>query len=203
MQTSPYLAFALGMIVLAATPGIGVVTVISRTLAQGLLNGFAFLTGLIIGDMVLMNAAIFGISSLAQVMHSIMPFIRYAGAAYMIWLGVQSFAQSVMPIAYDVPDKRTLLSEVMVGFAVTCGNPKPLLFYGAIMPNLMDVNALKTMDMIMFSVILASVSYSVVGAYAVIAHKARQLFISPKKMSSMNRISGVMLIGVGVVMALM
>ncbi len=201
MTLDAALAFALGMTLLALVPGPGIATVVSRTLHGGRIAGFAVTAGLVIGDFTFLGLAILGLASLAMAMGPVFELVRYAGAAYLIWLGWQAF--TTPPRAFDLnaatpsaPWKDTLL-----GLLVTLGNPKPIFFYSALVPTFLDVTTVSFADYMILAGIVVVVSIIVLGGYILLAARARHLLSSQQAVKRLNQMTGGILIGSGVIVA--
>jgi threonine/homoserine/homoserine lactone efflux protein len=139
MTLATTVAFAVAMFFLAIVPGPGVAAVVSRTLGSGMNAGLAVITGLAVGDTVFLVLAIGGLSAVASVVGPLFQTVKYLGAAYLIWLGYKALTAKAAPI--DIASATTMLPwrETGVGLLVTLGNPKPILFYGALMPTFVDI----------------------------------------------------------------
>lgn len=201
MTLPSVLAFTIGMVLLAIAPGAGVATVVSRTLGSGLRAGFAVMTGLIIGDMIFMGLAILGLSAIATTLGPLFQIVKYAGAAYLIWLGVQAFRHADRAVALEAAAAGAPWRDAAIGLLVTLGNPKPILFYGALMPTFFDVTTIGVGDYLILASISAAVTGVVLGGCAVLAHRARRFVASRRAARRLNQATGVTLLGSGVLVA--
>ena len=139
MTLATAMAFAIAMFFLAIVPGPGVAAVVSRTLGSGMNAGLAVITGLAVGDTVFLVLAIVGLSAIASAVGPLFQAVKYVGAAYLIWLGYKALTAEAAPI--DIASAKTMSTwrEASIGLLVTLGNPKPMLFYGALMPTFVDI----------------------------------------------------------------
>jgi threonine/homoserine/homoserine lactone efflux protein len=201
MISASLLAFALGMFLLALAPGPGVATVVARSVNAGVLAALAVITGLVIGDIVFMSLALTGLSAAANMFGPAFQVIKYLGALYLIWLGYK--ALTAQPRELVVEDKRSVsaLREMALGLVVTLGNPKPILFYGALMPTFLDMNTIRLTDGVVLAVVVAIVSYVVLGGYALVADRSRRLLTSAKAVKRLSQSTGVVMIGAGITVA--
>ena len=87
MSLLSVLLLAGAMFVLAATPGPGVFATVARALASGFVPAAELVVGIVIGDLVYLLLAIFGLGALAAVLGELFVVVKYAGAAYLLWLG--------------------------------------------------------------------------------------------------------------------
>lgn len=133
------LAFALASLVLAATPGPGVLYVVARTLAQGRRAGLASVAGVACGNLGNAVGASLGLAALFALSSLAFAAVKYAGAAYLVWLGVQALrrpraaADNAQPDApqFAAPDPRRIFRD---GFLVALLNPKTAIFFAAFLP---------------------------------------------------------------------
>jgi threonine/homoserine/homoserine lactone efflux protein len=201
MTFSSLITFAAAFFVLAASPGAGLATILSRTLGSGMACGFAVTTGLIIGDFLFLGVAMVGMSAIASALGPLFQVLKYAGAAYLIWLGIQALWAAAQPITVAPADAPSLRRGVASGLLVTLGNPKPILFYGALVPTLLDVSAIGAREFLTLGAIISVISYVVYGAYMMMIERARRLLLSTRAVKTMNVAVGSMFIGSGVLVA--
>jgi threonine/homoserine/homoserine lactone efflux protein len=135
-------AFALASLLLAATPGPGVVYIVMRTLAEGRRAGLLSVAGVAVGNLgnalgaALGLAALFALSSLA------FDIVRYGGAAYLVWLGLKTLRRpAAPPCASGLAAARALPRIFRDAVLVALLNPKTALFFAAFLPQFMDPGA--------------------------------------------------------------
>jgi threonine/homoserine/homoserine lactone efflux protein len=194
-------AFAIAFFLLALAPGAGLAMILSRTLGSGLAAGFAVTTGLVIGDFIFMGIAMVGLSAIATSIGPLFQIVKYAGAVYLIWLGYRALTAASKPIEVEARKATAWWREVGVGLLVTLGNPKPILFYGALLPTLLDMSSIGWNDYVVMSGIVVGVSYLVYGGYMVLINRARRLMISARAIKRLNQATGTMFIGSGILVA--
>ncbi|MCP3901419.1 MAG: LysE family translocator, partial [Desulfobacteraceae bacterium] len=83
------IGFSLAIVVLAATPGPGMFATIARALASGFKEAFTLICGIVLGDIIFLLFAIFGLSIIAQVLGDLFVIIKICGGTYLIFLGFQ------------------------------------------------------------------------------------------------------------------
>lgn len=89
------LAFAGAMFLLAITPGPGVFATISRALASGFNNAAFVVLGIVLGDIIFLLLAIFGLSAIASVLGDFFIIVKYLGGAYLLYLGYKILTSKV------------------------------------------------------------------------------------------------------------
>ena len=198
MEPTALAAFALALTLAAASPGPGIAAVVARALGAGFRGALPMVLGLVAGDLVYLSFAAFGLAALAASFGGVFLAVKYAGAAYLIWLAVRLWraepsAQAVGAVATGRP-WRTFLA----GLSVTLGNPKVMVFYLALLPSLIDLERLTALGFAELIAVVIVVLLVVVGGYAAAAARARDLFRSPRAMKLMNRGAGTMMAGAAV-----
>jgi leucine efflux protein len=133
---SDYGAFCATVVLFLALPGPGTFALLTSTGKGGFRAGAAATMGLIAGDQVLMWLAVAGLAALLAANPMLFKFVQYAGAAYLVWIGVKLlFAKgdaSASPIAIE-PHR-----YARQAFFITLLNPKAIIFYMAFFPLFID-----------------------------------------------------------------
>ncbi|MGD1878635.1 MAG: LysE family translocator [Kiloniellaceae bacterium] len=205
MSGETLLAFTLAMVLLAASPGPGFLMVVARALAGGFAAGLAAIAGLVLGDIVFLVLAVLGMSTLAAVMGEFFLAVKILGAAYLIWLGVKTWrSKPALPALAAPAAPKTPLPHhrsAALGFFVTLGNPKAILFYSALLPTFVDVAALTLPDVMVLAGVVTLVLFAVLGLYAFFAARAGRVVKSERALRWLNRATGGLLVAAGVAVA--
>lgn len=195
MDLSSLIVFMGALFVAAASPGPGIAAIVARVLGRGMKGALAFTAGIALGDVVWLTVAILGLAAVAQTFHGVLLAIKYAGAAYLLYLAWKLWTApvGVQDVAPDTADtKRVRL--FLAGLAVTLGNPKVMVFYLALLPNIIDLQAVSILGWLELSAVAQIVLAIVFSGYIMLAARTRRLFTSARAMRLVNR-------GTGVVMA--
>jgi threonine/homoserine/homoserine lactone efflux protein len=201
MTLESALAFGIGMFFLALSPGPGLATIISRALASGPIAGLAVTTGLVLADFFFMGVAMVGLAAITATLGPLFQIIKYAGAAYLLWLGYRALRSSASPLVVTPRSGTGIIKDIGLGFLVTLGNPKAILFYSALLPTFLDMAQIRFAGFLMLGAIVVAVSYVVYGAYIFVAERSRRLLSSTAAARALNRLTGPILIGAGVAVA--
>lgn len=199
------LAFALASLVLIAIPGPSVLFVIGRSLALGRKGGLLSVLGNALGMVPQIIAVALGVGTVLAQSIVLFTIIKFAGAAYLVYLGIQAIRHrgGRTTAAGPAPSSSTwrLLRE---GFLVGATNPKSTVFFVAVLPQFVDYLAgsiplqLASLGAVFLVIALASDSI-----WALAAGTARHWFAhSPKRISTLGAAGGVMMIGLGGTLAL-
>lgn len=199
------LTFALASIALIVLPGPTVLFVIGRSLALGRLGGFLSVLGNALGLVPVIVAVALGLGAIVTQSVVIFTIVKFVGAAYIVYLGIQAIrhrrtAARDIGVSTAAKSRRRLLGE---GFIVGISNPKSIVFFVAVLPQFVDYLAgavpLQLAMLGMVFIVLALLGDSV---WALAAGSARDWFAkSPKRMEHLSATGGVMMIGLGGVLA--
>lgn len=130
----PLLAFLGASFVLAATPGPGVFYIVTRSLAHGRTSGLASVAGVALGNLANAVGASIGLAAVLAVSSTAFVVVKYAGAAYLIYLGIRAL-KNRRPEERPIGLCRASTSRIFLdGFLVALLNPKTALFFGAFLP---------------------------------------------------------------------
>jgi threonine/homoserine/homoserine lactone efflux protein len=200
MSLEMYLAYVLACAVIALVPGPTVTVIVANSLAHGPRAGLLNVAGTQLGLGVMMAILIVGLSSVIAAMGWLFDWLRWAGAAYLVWLGIQ-LLRSPEAIAearsFPVPREGFLLQ----GFLVLMANPKALLWFGAFIPQFVDPTGNYIGQIVLLCLTAMAVALISDGAYAVVTGRAGS-FLSRKRIRLVSRLSGGFLIGGGIWLAL-
>lgn len=201
MDLSTLVAFAAAFFVFAASPGPDNVTIVARTMSHGAASGFAYGAGTVVGILIFLILAAFGLSILAAEMGGAMTVLRYAGAVYLIWMGIKLWrTDPIAPEFQRAGQRHGLVRIFATGVALNLGNPKMPLFYVALLPNIVGATLALHQIATLASVILV-VEAIVIGGHVFLASRARRLLRSPRAMRHANRGAGSVMIGAGITVA--
>lgn len=195
------LSFALAMLVLAVSPGPGVFATIARSLSCGFRPALAVVAGIILGDIIFLLFAIFGLALLAQTLGNFFIIIKLLGGGYLIWQGIKIFFSNT-----DLTESETMVassnsSNFLSGLFITLGNPKVILFYCGFLPTFVSLSELTLTDTFTIIVVIATVLVTVLGTYAWLADSARRFLKTPRQMKRLNQTAGGVMVTAGVVIA--
>ncbi|HEY0854087.1 MAG TPA: LysE family translocator [Devosia sp.] len=186
-------AFTIAYAIAVLVPGPGVAAVVARALGGGFMSAVPMVLGILVGDLIYLVFALFGLAAIATWFGPIFVIVRWAGAAYLLFIAWQFW--TAKPGAEQIRAKsesgwRTFLS----GFALTLGNPKTIVFYLALLPTVIPLDQPITVLGFTELVAIVVVVLLIIGlAYAGLAAAARDFFKSSKAIRRLNRTAGVMM----------
>jgi threonine/homoserine/homoserine lactone efflux protein len=179
--------------------------VVTLVIANGLRHGtraaLTNIAGVQLGIAIVMSIVAIGLTSLMATMGYWFDWVRFAGAAYLVWLGIKLLRAPVEGVEVGEQPPPPRGGFFLQGFLVTLSNPKLLVFFGAFIPQFVDMSKDHVSQ-----VALLGVTFMITGAvtdsiYALLAGRAR-LFFSKRRTRLMSRISGGFMIGGGIWLAL-
>jgi len=198
MSLSAYLAFLLACIVVMIVPGPAVTMILANSLRHGRRAGLLNVAGVQLGMAVTIGVLLGGFASVVAAAGEWFVWLRLAGAAYLIWIGVKLLAASGAGVA---PAARPPRGGFFVqGLAVSLSNPKTLLFFGAFFPQFMDPARSVTLQVLIMGASAMAVAAITDSTYAMLASRAG-LALSQRRVRLLTRLSGGMLIGGGLWLA--
>ena len=202
MDIAGLLVFATALFIAAASPGPGIAAIVARVLGRGTRGAVAFSAGVAVGDVVWLTFAIVGLAALAQAFHGVFLVIKYAGAAYLLYLGYKLWTApvSATEVQADTSGEHPV-KLFLAGLAVTMGNPKVMVFYLALLPTLLDLARVTVLGYAELVAVTLGVLGVVFAAYIGLAARARRVFTSPKAIRWINRGTGTVMAGAAAAIA--
>lgn len=196
-------SFALfsSMVVLALIPGPGILAVVARTLSAGMRHGISTTMGIVAGDFVFITFALLGLAALSSAMGEFFLLVKYAGALYLIWMGVSLFRGGAKKMEVRAVVTHSHTASFLAGLITTLGNPKAILFYLSFFPAFLELQTLTGMDTAVIFMITTVAVGGVMLAYAGVAHASKGRFQRIKSSSVPRYASGVLMVGSGVYLA--
>ncbi|TPM42040.1 LysE family translocator [Mesorhizobium sp. B2-3-4] len=201
MTPTAFLAYCAAVTLAAATPGPAMFAVITNGVSRGFLRAFMAGVGVAAGDAVLVTLALLGLVALAQTFEWIFLLLKYAGAAYLIFLGVRMWRASAAQSNEPRTGQAKLSRPFLLGASIALGNPKAILFHASIMPLILNLDTMTFFDGLLVVATVISVNIVTMGVYAALAGRASGWFRTPKRMRLMNRFAGSAMIGTAALIA--
>jgi threonine/homoserine/homoserine lactone efflux protein len=194
------LVFIAAYAMAVATPGPGIAALVARVLARGTRGIAPFIAGFLVGDFVWFTIAATGLAVLAQNFATLFVVLKYAGAAYLLWIAWKLW--SAPAVAVDegaAPAGEGAGRLFTASLLLTLGNPKVILFFMALLPSVLDLEAMTPGVFAQVGALLLCVLGGVLCAYTLAAARARRLFTTPRAVRAVNRGAGVAIAGAAVV----
>ena len=205
MGIENFWVFALAALLLNLTPGNDMLYVAARSASQGIKAGIISSLGIFVGCLVHIIAAVVGLSAIIAQSALAFNIIKYLGAAYLIYLGIRSILskkkslqldKKIQPLSYHKIFWQGVITNVL--------NPKVALFFLAFLPQFINIHSANTYWQILFLGAWFDVGGTLVNiVVAILFGKiGNWLSRSPRFVQWQERITGAMLIGLGIKVAL-
>ena len=201
MSLQVYLTFVAACIALALIPGPVVTLLIANGLRHGTRAALINIAGVQTGLAIVIGIVAIGLTSLMATMGYWFDWLRLAGAAYLVWLGIKLIRAPAEGISADAAPPPPRGGFFLQGLVVLLSNPKLLIFFGAFLPQFMDMGRDHVSQATLLGVTFMVIAAVTDGIYALLAGRARKFF-SSRRARLVSRISGGFMIGGGVWLAL-
>lgn len=201
MDISSIALFAAALFLNAATPGPSIAALVSRVIARGWRDVIPFVAAMWLGEVVWLTMAMVGLTALAQAFQFGFHLLKWMGVAYLLWLAFKMWRSPAGGSADDLPQRSSPLSMFGAGMAITLGNPKIMIFYVALLPSLIDLEAAGLMEWSILALVTLVTLAAIDLSWTFLAHRARRLLQTPRASRIANRIGALALGGAGVAIA--
>lgn len=195
-------AFLLASFVLAITPGPGVLYIVTRSLVQGRQSGLVSVVGVAFGNLGNALAASVGLAALFAVSSLAFSVVKYAGALYLVYLGVQMLRPSAIENLVAMPTATSLTRVFRDGFVVALLNPKTTVFFAAFLPQFLSPDAPPMFQSIALGTLFVAIAALTDSAYALAAGAVAPALRGSVARHMGRRLGGGLFIGLGVFTAL-
>ncbi len=196
--------FVSAALVLLLVPGPAVLYIFARSIEQGRLAGCISILGIHTATLVHVAAAALGLSAILASSALAFSVVKYAGAAYLIWLGLKKIFGRAEAIDFDVALQRHSHARLFRdGFIVNLLNPKTALFFLAFLPQFVEVDRGHVATQIaVLGLLFTLLGFITDGCYALAAGTAGHWLKRSRGYLKFERyVSGVMFIGLGLTAA--
>ena len=200
--TSAALSFAALAFALIIVPGPSVMFVISRGIILGRRGALETVAGNAVGIYLQVAFVAAGLGVVIEQSATAYATLKFAGALYLVWLGVQAIRHRSVVVGFtDGPKLQR--SAWLDGLIVGVANPKSIVFFAALLPQFVDKSgAPASIQMMALGLIFVAIALVLDSAWGIAAGTARQRFAEhPRRQERMNATSGVTMIGLGVLLA--
>ncbi|MCG6965351.1 MAG: LysE family translocator [Chromatiaceae bacterium] len=200
----PLLAtFIAASLLLAVTPGPGVLYIVTRSLLQGRRSGLASVAGVALGNLANAAGAALGLAALFAVSSAAFVIVKYAGAAYLIYLGIRALRtpplRTTQPAARPVGARRVFRDGLFVALL----NPKTTIFFAAFLPQFMSAGASPIVQGLTLGALFVAIAAITDSIYALAAGAIAPALMRARSVRSLGRyVTGGTFIGLGLFAAI-
>lgn len=195
-------AFLLASLILAVTPGPGVLYIVRRTLVQGRRQGLESVAAVAVGNLGNAFAASFGLAVVFAVSSLVFSVIKYAGALYLVYLGVQMLRPTVTENADNLPSTAQPARVFRDGFVVAMLNPKTTVFFAAFLPQFLSPHASPMLQSLTLGALFVAIAAITDSIYALVANAVAPALRTQAASDIGRRLGGGIFVGLGIFTAL-
>ncbi len=195
--------FIVATLLLAMTPGQDFIYVMIRSVSQGARAGIIAIAGLMIGVTFHTVAAATGIAAILLTSSYAFMAIKFVGAAYLVYLGIQAFRQKGNLDINKPREKATDLKLFKEGILSSTLNPKLALFFMAFLPQFVSSGSNAFTQMLLLGVLFALLSLPILIAVAVLSARFGNFITGNETVAkSIGKVTGIVLVGLGIRLAM-
>lgn len=200
MLLSLWLGFLLAAILIAVSPGPGAAVAMSCGLRYGYAAALRSIFGLESALLIQLAIVAVGLGALLTASALAFDIVKFCGAAYLVWLGIQKWRSSPQEIQEDKPpmSSNALFIE---GLLVNLANPKAIVFIAALTPQFIDPTRPQWLQFLIIAATMCTVDIVVMSGYALLATRLRHWLHDPKTLKAQNRFFGGVFVGAGLLLA--
>ena len=200
MDLNLYIAFFVATTIMILLPGPSVMLTVAHSISFGWRRALATVAGATIGVGIQLAITLVGMTSLMVLLAAWFEWLRWAGVAYLVYLGIQQWR--ARPEEEAAPAPRSGRSLLIQGVVVTTANPKSMFFLAAFFPQFVDPLAAPVPQFALLGVTFLAITFAFTALWAVVAGHAGNAVRTRRGIRLRNRITGSLMIGAGLGLAL-
>lgn len=200
-----FLAFLGVSFIVIATPGPDTAITIRNTLLGGRAAGLMTALGIACGQAIWAFATSAGVVTLLTASEPVFLAVRYAGAAYLVFLGIQALREAFRPMADDRDTsspqdhiRLPALSAFRQGIISDLGNPKMAMFFASLLPQFVPAGGAIFSAFLFLGIVFSTLTFAWLALYAALIAKAGDFLRRPKMRRATEGLTGTLLIGLGI-----
>ncbi len=203
MTLEIWLAYVLASTVLLLIPGPTILLIVSYALAEGRRAAWGTVAGATLGDIVAVTLSCIGLGALLAASAELFTVLKWLGAAYLIYLGIKMIRSRPRIDLQDGAAARLPQRAMFLhAFLVTTLNPKSIVFFVAFLPQFIAPSAPAAPQLALLGGTFVGLAVVICALYAILAGSLREAVSRPSLLTAINRAGGGILIGAGLMMAL-
>ncbi len=203
MALSTWLAFFVASWLISLSPGAGAISCMTAGMRYGYRRAVWNIVGLQLGILLVLVIVAAGLGALLAASATAFEAVKWLGAAYLAWLGIEQWRAKAAPVSADGED--TAHGEprrlVLRGFLVNATNPKGIVFMLAVLPQFIDPHAPQLPQYAICGATLFFTDLVVMSGYTGLASKVLRALRDPAHIRWLNRTFGSLFIAAGAVLA--
>ena len=195
--------FFMTTLVVVLSPGPAALAVTAEAASNGFKKSTLVILGIASANVVFFILSATGIITLIIASQTLFNLIKWIGVAYLLYLGFTAVFSQSGPLSIQTSKNKPSKTYkiFMRGFVLEISNPKALLYFSALLPQFVDINAPVVPQLIILCLITMILDLVCYSLYGYLGFKSRGKFIKPIIIKLINRSAGAMLIFAGLKMA--
>jgi homoserine/homoserine lactone efflux protein len=204
MELSTWLAFFAASWAISISPGAGAVAAMSAGLNHGFQRGYITTLGLVLGIWTQIVVVGVGLGAVVAASSTAFLVIKWAGVAYLVWLGIQQWRAPAVPLATQAEDAPEVTARAMIfrAWVINALNPKGTVFLLAVVPQFLNLTQPLAPQYLVIAATLAFTDLVVMAGYTALAARVLRALKSESHLKALNRIFGGLFVAAGTLLAL-
>jgi homoserine/homoserine lactone efflux protein len=203
MEFNVWLAFLITEVGLSFVPGPAVLMVLSQGLSRGFVASTTASLGILFGNAVYFFLSAIGVGAIIVASHDFFTVIKYAGAAYLFYLGLIAFLSKHSGLANQTEARVLPLKSVFFkAIVLQLANPKALIFFVSLLPQFINPKHDLASQILLLGITSIVAEFGVLSIYGMLAARAQRIATQPRFQTAAAKVEGVLLMGAGVGVAL-
>jgi homoserine/homoserine lactone efflux protein len=204
MDLATWLAFFAASWAISISPGAGAVAAMSAGLTHGFRRGYLTTLGLVLGIWTQIVVVGIGLGALLATSATAFAVIKWAGVAYLVWLGVQQWRAPARPIAQASADAtpRRARDLILRGWIINALNPKGTVFLLAVVPQFLSLGQPLAPQYLVIALTLGFTDLVVMAGYTALAARLLRTLKSTAHVRALNRLFGSLFVVAGGLLAM-
>jgi homoserine/homoserine lactone efflux protein len=192
MEISTWLAFFAASWAISISPGAGAVATMSAGLNHGFRRGYITTVGLVLGIWTQLVVVGLGLGALVATSNTAFQVVKWGGAAYLVWLGVQQWRAPARPMAATSNANHSISAKSMIlrGWMINAVNPKGTVFLLAVVPQFLNLQESLALQYWVIGLTLSFTDFVVMAGYTALAARVLAALKTPAHMRALNRVFG-------------
>lgn len=204
MPLNTWLLFVTTVFFVSATPGPNMLLAMTHGIHHGVRKTFITCTGLLTGLALIMAGSAAGLGALLATSELLFSIVKYAGAAYLIYLGIRTWRAVPRPVTevqQQDASRHTPWALFRTGFLVSMSNPKAFIFFTALFPQFMDAHLPQGPQLAALAATFFVIESSWQFVYAAGGSRLAGWLNSARRLKLVNQVSGGAFVGAGVLLS--
>lgn len=199
MDFTTWLAFFAASWAISISPGAGALAAMNAGLNHGFRRGYVTTLGLVLGILTQVLVVGVGLGALVATSNTAFQIVKWVGAAYLVWLGIQQWRAPARPLAtaQAAAAQASVRSLVLKGWMINAANPKGTVFLLAVVPQFLNLQQPLLAQYAVIGMTLAFTDLVVMAGYTALAARVLSALKSTAHVRAMNRVFGTLFMVAG------